>query len=107
MPRSPVSLSVAAVRGAANRAYVVRAEDPPGFVPLPDADLEVAQLMRCFRLLGLEALAEVQPGVAALIEALDADIASSTTREMGWREVCLKACRWPASRRFSLTISAP
>jgi CHAT domain-containing protein len=56
----------------ANRAYVVRAEDPPGFVPLPDADLEVAQVMRCFRLLGREALTEARPNAEALIEALDA-----------------------------------
>jgi CHAT domain-containing protein len=54
------------------RGWVVRAEDPVGFMPLPEADIEVAQVSRCFGLLGLESLAGTRPDVPALIEALDA-----------------------------------
>jgi tetratricopeptide (TPR) repeat protein len=37
-----------------NRAYLVRAEDPPGFDPLPRADAEMDRVERSMRLLGLD-----------------------------------------------------
>lgn len=48
--RSPSLLS--------DQAYLVRAEDPPEFDPLPHADQELRQVTRCMGLIGLAATAD-------------------------------------------------
>jgi tetratricopeptide (TPR) repeat protein len=54
------------------RAAIVQAEGPVDFVPLPDADREVDQVLRYFELIGLKG-ERTRPKVANVVEVLDGD----------------------------------
>lgn len=55
-----------------DRAYLIRAEDPPEFDPLPQADQELRQVTRCMDLIGLAATTEQELTTERVSQALDA-----------------------------------